>query len=162
MKLKYFKECKTAEECKKAYKTFAKKLHPDNGGDVTKFQAMQQEFSAVWEKLKNIHINSEGETYTKETNETAGEFMDIIEKLIQMSGCNVEVCGSWIWVSGNTKFYKEQLKELGFRFSRSKSAWYLGQTAAYHKKYRSKYTMDDIRGMYGSTEYETKPYSALA
>ena len=31
--MKYFTDCKTAEELKKEYKIQTKKLHPDNGGN---------------------------------------------------------------------------------------------------------------------------------
>lgn len=31
----------------------------------------------------------------------------------------------WVWVSGDTRSYKESLKALGFRFSGRRQAWYL-------------------------------------
>jgi hypothetical protein len=37
----------------------------------------------------------------------------------------VEITGSWVWVSGDTKPYKEDLKDHGLRFSRTKVKWYL-------------------------------------
>lgn len=66
---------------------------------------------------ENIHTNSEGETYTKETTETPQEFINIINVLTSLSDIEVEICGTWLWVSGNTKAHKEVLKELKFRYA---------------------------------------------
>ncbi len=58
------------------------KLHPDIvGGDGEEFKAMQAEFEKLWERLKNVHQNAKGETYTKTsetTTETPKEFINII------------------------------------------------------------------------------------
>ena len=107
--MSYFTNCKTAEELKKAYRTWAKKLHPDLGGNAEEFKQMQNEYEKMWERLKNVHQNAQGETYTKETDETPQEFIHIINVLITLVGVEVEICGKWIWVSGNTKAHKETL-----------------------------------------------------
>ena len=38
--------------------------------------------------------------------------MAIIEQLLNYPDMLIEVCGSWIWVSGNTKEHKDILKAL--------------------------------------------------
>jgi len=150
--MRYFTECRTAEELKKIYKEWAKKLHPDNGGDEDAFKEMQAEFSVIWQKLKDVHMNAEGETYTKETTETAGEFMDIIEILIHLDGVQTEICGKWIWCSGNTRAHKDVLKKLDFRWSKNKEAWYY-HTEPYYRCHNRDYSLDDIRNLYGSHRY---------
>ena len=124
--MKYFTDCKTAEDVKKAFRKWALKLHPDNnqGRDTTEdFQEMQAEFEAAFDRLKNVHVNKDGETYEKETTETAGEFMDLIIKLLNLDGVNVELCGSWIWLTGNTKEHRDAIKALHFKWSSNKAAW---------------------------------------
>lgn len=37
----------------------------------------------------------------------------------------IELVGSWIWVSGNTYPVKEQLKEAGIFWAGKKKKWYL-------------------------------------
>lgn len=153
---KYFSNCTTAEELKKEYKTLAKELHPDSNkdSDTTElFKEMKAQFEKAWEKLKDKHKTKDGKEYTKATTETAGMFMDIIEKLLSMDGCTVEMCGSWIWVSGNTKTHKDTLKAMGFKFSRNKLAWYYHE-GEYVKRAKSNYSMNDIRNMWGSTQFE--------
>ena len=155
--MKHFTNCHTAEELKKEYRRLAMKLHPDIvGGDGEEFKAMQAEFENMWERLKNIHTNSKGETYEKTSNttaETPQEFIHIINTLIRLNGLEVEICGSWIWVSGNTREHKEVLKQLHFKYAYKKKAWYYHKDK-FRKKSHEELTMDEIRDMFGSKRYE--------
>ena len=155
--MKYFHNCKTAEELKKAYRTWAKKLHPDLGGNAEEFKVMQAEYERMWERLKNVHKTAEGKTYTAKTETTAApqEFINIINVLIRLEGVNVEICGSWIWASGNTMTHKDTLKSLGFKWAYKKRAWYY-HTEPYRKRSHRELTLDEIRDMFGSQSYTTK------
>ena len=162
--MRYFTNCKTAEELKKAYHKLAIKLHPDNGGDAEEFKEMQAEFTKMFDRLKNIHASKDGETYEKTgeyaTHETAEEFMNIINTLLTFPGLTVELCGSWVWVSGDTRQYKEELKEIGCKWSANKKMWYWQNDGKrrYHKK---AWSMNEIRGTYGSTVFKAARYEAL-
>ena len=153
----YFVDCKTAEELKKAYRAWAKKLHPDLGGNAEEFKVMQAEYERMWERLKNVHKTAEGKTYTAktETTEAPQEFINIINVLIRLEGVNVEICGSWIWASGNTMTHKDTLKALGFKWAYKKRAWYY-HTEPYRKRSHRELTLDEIRDMFGSQSYTTK------
>ena len=158
--MKYFQNCKTAEELKKEYRRLAKQLHPDLGGDTEEFKVMQNEYEQMWERLKNVHANSKGETYTKETTETPQEFIHIINVLTKLKGIEVEICGSWIWVSGNTKEHREILKQINFKWANKKQAWYY-HNEPYRKKSKRELTLDEIRDIFGSQKYETKERKEL-
>ena len=147
----YIKNVKTLEELKKAYKKLALKLHPDCGGSDEEMAQLNNDYDDLFEKLKNTHKNKEGETYTKETNETVEQFKDIINYLfsLKMENVSVEIVGSFIWLTGNTKPYKDEIKKLEFRYSPKKYAWYKAPKD-YKKRSHKNYDMDTIRGMYGS------------
>lgn len=158
----YFKDCLTAEDVKKEYFEHCKALHPDNGGNAAEFVAMKNAYKAAFAKLKDIHANKAGETYTAKetTTETAEAFADIIEKIIFLAGIRIEICGCFVWITGNTYAVKEELKKHGFKFSKNKTAWYY-TPKAYHKRSRRAVSLDEIRDLFGTEDVETKAAPAL-
>ena len=48
----------------------------------------------------------------------------VIKEVKEMQGVELKQSGTWYWASGNTKVFKDKLKELSFRFSRKRCAWY--------------------------------------
>ncbi|MEI5995638.1 molecular chaperone DnaJ [Candidatus Enterococcus mansonii] len=148
---KYINDVSTLEELKKVYKKLAFQHHPDRGGDEEVMKKINNEYDELFEQLKNTHKDKDGEFYTKETKETPEEFRQLIYQLLalEMVSVSVEIIGSFIWVSGNTKPYKDQLKELGLRWSSKKLSWYKSPEG--YKRYGKKnYGMNEIRQMYGS------------
>lgn len=148
--MKWFNNPETLEDLKKQYKKLAFQNHPDRGGKTSDMQEINAEYEALFSRLKDTHKNAEGEFYTARTatTETATEFMDIIEKLIHMEGIEIEVCGSWVWVTGDTRPHKEELKALSFRWSSNKSAWYFHRDGYKNlngwKKYAEDHNADDF------------------
>lgn len=162
--MKYFSLVTTLEELKKEYRKLCFELHPDRNKDkdtTAEFQKMQNEYEIRFEEVKNIFKNAKGETYTKENTETPEEFKDIINKLIYMQGVDIDIIGTWIWLSGNTKQYKEEIKELKFRWSKNKLAWYY-HTGSFRKKSKNHYNLDELREMFESRKVENEQLKALA
>ena len=149
--MKWFTNPQTLEELKKQYKRLAMKHHPDIGGNVTDMQEINAEYDKLFEILKYTHQAADGKTYTaeKETTETAEEFKKIINRIINLQNITIEICGTWIWITGDTYEHRNVLKELKFRFSKSKSAWYYNNDG-YRKNHSKIYSLDEIRGLYGS------------
>lgn len=140
--MKWFNNPKSLEELKREYKRLAMKHHPDvSSGSDADMKEINAEYDLLFGKLKNVHQTAAGETYTAktETAETPNEFKDIIDTLIHLDGINIELCGSWLWISGNTYPHRKTLKELHFRFSKSKTAWYY-HTTDYRKTSNKTFT----------------------
>ena len=161
--MKWFSNPETLEDLKKQYHRLAMKHHPDVGGTEQAMKEINAEYEKLFNGLKDTHKNAEGEFYQSRTatTETAAEFMDIIEKLIHMDGIEIEVCGSWVWVTGDTRPHKDELKALAFRWSSNKAAWYFNRDG-YKKRGRKSLTLDEIRGYYGSEKIEKRQGANIA
>lgn len=161
IKWKFFNDCHTCEDVKRVYKEMAKKLHPDCGGDAEAFKAMSAEYEKAFEAFKNIHTNAAGETYEKESHETPEAFAEIINRVIHFDGVNVEIIGSWVWLTGSTMLYKDEIKSAGFWWSKSKKAWYWNGSPERSKR-RGQYSMSELRAKWGSQEIEKEEQRKLA
>jgi hypothetical protein len=79
-----------------------------------------QEINAEYDRLFPM-FQSKSEV-KNEQFETATEYKDVINKIIHLN-VNIEICGIYVWVSGNTKPVKEVLKQAGFYWASHKMAW---------------------------------------
>lgn len=154
--MKYF-TATTLDELKAQYRRLAMKYHPDCGGDEETMKAINNEHDELFEVLKRSHNKKAEEDTTGKTHattETPEEFRTIIEFLLKLGeGVVVELCGSWLWISGETKPHKEALKSVGCKWSSNKKAWYW-----HHKEdgvgwTRRKNSMAYIRNKYGSQTF---------
>lgn len=146
--MQYFENVKTLEDLKKQYCRLAMKFHPDMGGNTEIMQQINAEHDRLFETLKEKH-NATADEYHK-TTETPEEFRAVIEFLIKLHGIVAELCGSWVWVSGDTKPHKEQLKTAGFHWSQNKKQWYWHHEEPGRKWRRENTSMADIRRKYGN------------
>lgn len=160
--MKYFNNCKTIEELKKAYRKQAQANHPDNGGNAEVMKAINAEYEKMFNRLKAAHNQDASTGRTKKMNETAAEYMDIIQKIISFVGIEIEVCGSWVWVSGDTYRYKAELKAAGFRWASKKKMWYWRNEEDACKSNGKSKSMEYIRETYGSEKYATAKQMYIA
>lgn len=146
--MKYFTTCKTLDELKAAYRKLALRYHPDHGGDTATMQAINNEYSEMHNRLKDAHNASADEKH--QTTETPDEFIKIVSVLMKMNGLEVELCGRWLWIGGNTKEHKDALKAAGCRWSNNKKMWYWRHDEDGYTFSRGRYQMSEIRNKYGS------------
>ena len=135
--LKEFQDIEGINEAKKIYKTLAKKLHPDIGGS-------EEDFKILNEIYNNL---IEHKIYFSNSSKFDIELEKIISLILHFENINIELVGSWIWVSGDTKEIKEKLKEIGFKWASKKKMWYYGEMKAKNPNPKS---MEEIKTKYGS------------
>lgn len=143
--MQYFANCNTLDELKAEYKRLARIHHPDVGGDCATMQQINAQYEAAFNSMKR------GEAGSSETAkaETAAEFIAVIDALMKIKGITVELCGSWLWISGSTKEAKEALKAAGCRWASKKMRWYWHQSGSVARR-GGRATMEHIRSKYGS------------
>lgn len=163
---RFFHGINTLEELKKAYRKMALIHHPDRGGNEKDFIALKDEFDRlfkVYEKKESQRTYTDRKTgeqkeYTKKaaSAEDLEQFKSIIDAVIFMDGVEVEILGTWVWLTGNTKQHKEKLKELNFKWSKPKNAWYWHE-GEYKKSYGKVFTMEELREMHNAKTVKKTP-----
>ena len=147
--IKEFSEVTGINEAKKVYKTLAKKLHPDVGGSEEEFKIL----NAVY----NDFI--ENKIYFSNDFKIDLDLEKIISQILHFENITIELVGSWIWLSGDTKEIKDKLKELGFKWASKKKMWYYGEMKGRNPQEKS---IDEIKAKYGSEILKTNDKKKIA
>lgn len=144
--MKWFQEVNNMDGLRRKYKKLLLKNHPDNGGSVSDMQEINAEYDLLFDRLKTEN-ESDSQSYTYDENEQNQAFKDVINSIIGYQ-IKIEIIGSWVWCF-ESYTYKEQLKELGFKYAPKKKAWcwHYGNYKRHHKQ---EISLDDIRMKYGS------------
>ncbi len=144
-----FKGVEGINEAKKIYKNLAKKLHPDVGGDEESFKLL----NAIYTDLIEHKI------YFSNDIKIDIELEKIISLILHFENITIELVGSWVWVSGDTREIKEKLKEIGFKWASKKKMWYFGEMKSKNPTPKS---MEEIKNKYGSETLKTKEKKEIA
>ncbi len=144
-------------DVKQVYRKLASANHPDKGGSTETMQLINTAFSELckhFELNATLDINQETET----SHSFDFSFMDTLKTL---HGVVIEVCGYWVWLSGNTYPHKETISNLGFKFSGAKKSWYWSPTIDTSKYKRGSKSMKNIRQEFGSKIIKTESQAAI-
>ena len=122
-------------------------------------QAINAEYHSVLASFDgSTSIGSDGKkhkyTYREEVEQ---ELMDKISELLglRLEGCEIELIGTWIWVSGDTKPVKDKLGKngAGLTWHNKRKRWYW-RRSGYRSHYNKKASFADLRSFYGSRAFE--------
>lgn len=148
--MNYFEGLTEESAIKARYKELAKLHHPDLGG----CKEVMQEVNAQYERVITGHYQRSGKSIT-EIDELLAKDLSMLAKLneiLLLPGLAIELCGSWLWITGNTKEHKDKLKSAAFMWSQNKLAWYwrAGDKKAKFRYNHEPNSLDQIRYKYGS------------
>ncbi len=164
----YFKDVNTLEELRRQYRDLLKKYHPDNAnGSTEATQEINAEYDKLFKVLKDRHESKTTDNASKQSDYNANMYdwendkalREMLEKIINFNGIEIEIIGQWIWCF-NSKEYRNELKELGFKYAPKKFAWYF-HTEAFRKKSHKTVSLNDMRNYYGSTRINTEEKELL-
>jgi hypothetical protein len=144
-------------DIKQAYRRLASANHPDKGGNTETMQLINTAF----EELCKFFASNGTLDINQDETQAHGVDFEFIQILKTMTGVVIEVCGYWVWLSGDTYLYKDKIKELGFKFSGSKKSWYWSPTIDTATFRRGSKSMKKIRIQYGSKIIDTEATRAI-
>ena len=132
------------ETVKQAYRAACKKSHPDvnpaAGGEMIKL------INAAFAVLKDFKgdVKEQQANYSELLN-------DALNAVIGLQGLAIEICGAWVWITGNTRDHKDALKAAAFKWANKKKAWYY-RPAEYKSRSHGSSSLYEIREKYGSAQ----------
>ncbi len=144
----------TKAAVKTAYRKACIKYHPDKDGCVEMMKAVNQAYETLKDFEGNIEAGSLG--YADLLNEA-------LLKIIDLPGIEIEVCGAWIWVTGDTKQHRQALGKdgAGFFWASKKKAWYF-RPSDWKSSSRGAWSLDRIRDEHGSEKVKGRDQQRLA
>jgi len=134
------------ETVKRAYHEAALKYHPDiNPAGKEMMQLINEAYETLKDcegTVENTAADQKGRTYPEAVNEA-------LNAIIGLGGLDIEICGAWVWVGGNTYQHRATLKAAGFFFAGQKKRWYF-RPEDWRSTSRGSVSMEEIRSHYGS------------
>lgn len=143
----------TLEQTKQAYRRASIKYHPDrNPGGLQMMQAV----NAAWDYLQKLDWNRPVNNAESADSDYGDLLNAAINAVIDLAGLKLEICGAWVWVSGDTKTHKDALKAAGFMWASKKMMWYF-RPAEWASSSRGNWNIDKIREYHGSQSVARRP-----
>ena len=119
------------------------------------------EYDKLFERLKHTYESSD--SYKEQTDRQKQAYdwnkdkqiRDIITVLSKFLGLEIEICGTWVYVRGNTYPYRKELKSLGLSYNKYKNCWII-HFDDYYRYHKNPVSMSYIRDKYGSVIINTE------
>ncbi|MCU0457655.1 MAG: hypothetical protein MUE37_01000 [Bacteroidales bacterium] len=143
MKTNLFVGCDSLEKVEQRFQELSKVFSGQN--------EMMGLIKADYTVLRQTHsISKQGETAKGKL--TMNAMVDALHSKVKSEGIHVEIIKDWLWVSGKTFEARDDLKELGFRYSSDKKSWYWRDDEKRITGKHDPLSFDEIRSKYGSRE----------
>ena len=158
--MEWFGETQTIEDLKGEYLNYLKKWKNDSD-IMAEINSQYEELLSQFGEELNKKIDEENASlpvqYQKKHFEACKDkFAEMLNKVVDFN-MSIEIIGQWIWCFDSYE-YHEQLKDLGFWYSKSKKAWVFSGDKK--KLVRTHNKIDDIRKKWGSEQIKEKEQEA--
>jgi len=145
----------TPELIKKAYRQACSKYHPDrNPAGLEMMKLVNEAYATLKDESGSAQENSDNLASYGE------EIFTALSQVIHLD-FEFEICGSWVWLSGDTKPHKDIIKEAGFKWASKKKMWFY-KPSDHVSKGRGSYSIDKIRETHGTQKINRKQRANLA
>lgn len=162
--MNYFAKFTTVEEIKFNYRKLCMEHHPDRGGDTGTMQDINQQYQQALAAVHGqVSTGTDGQEHTYYYHaDIETTLMELINQLLKLHMQEVEIAliGTWLWILGNTKPYKDHLRELGCRWHFRRKCWYF-----HNGKYRSSTSsaeLSELGEKYGFKAFEPHKQPAIS
>ena len=155
-----FRDCTSPDEIRKHYRKMAFTHHPDHGGSTADMQELNRQYENALKGMSGERFTtSDRKEYTYTWQETAERAtMKAIYDLLalKMERVQIEMIGTWVWVSGNTRPYKDLLGKngLGLKWSGPRKMWYFTTSSKKRGGRYKRSDMDTLRDKYGNRVFQ--------
>lgn len=142
----------TPKQVKSAYVGACKKYHPvinPAGAEMMKV------INVAYEVLQEY-----SGTIKDEQSDYGELFNEALNAVLPLAGVFVEICGVWLWITGDTRQHKDALKQANFKWAPKKKAWYF-RPEQFRSFSRGKASLEEIRAKYGSKRPQGQGFTRI-
>ena len=147
-----FSHCKTPQDIKNLYRKMAFKYHPDHGGDNDMMKKINAAYHTALAAMHGFTAKGhDGKKHTYYYNQKVEQaVMDKVEELLtlNLTGCTIEIIGTWIWISGGTKPHREKLRTSKCQWHDKRGRWFWHGPQR-RSKYNKHINFAGLRNTYG-------------
>jgi hypothetical protein len=151
--MKYFLNASTVETVKTLYRSLAMQHHPDRGGDTATMAEINRQYEAALRRLDGSE--TDGRTYRYDAAKESA-LVETLRVLLSLPGIDIDLVGRWLWISGETRAVKDQLKAAGCRWSAEKGLWYWRPAEDARRWRGNGGSFEDICNTYGASRIVPK------
>ena len=166
--MSYCLNLSTVTEIKAAYRKHCMVHHPDRGGNTATMQEINTQYHAALSGCDGQTVtgsDSKPHTYHYHRN-VEQAVMDKIAEIMAVGMVDVEILliGSWIWITGNTRRYKDQLGNNGLklRWHSKRVAWYWHLPSKQKYRYNPDVDLHGLAATHGHQGFESEERTAIA
>jgi len=164
MKCRFFSNIHDLSELRKEYIKASKLYHPDAGGNEEDMKALNNAYEDAQERLKNEKVYTTWNGEHDEAKYQGGiQFQEEVDaKIREVMGyvikynLRIEVIGYWIYIHETTRERdREQMNGFNLKWAGKKKCWYFNPNTEYKRRGKKNYSLEEIRGMHGSSFVHT-------